>query len=246
MRTATRRRTPVALAVLAAIASALRPASSAAQPRDLGLVSYQAPSIPRLDADGSAVVAFTIRANGRIQDALTLSATNRVLGNSAREAVTAWRFESDPVLGRGRDAVPSLVLRRQIIEFVFKRGGVVESVSHYDSGKYWFPPDDEAAPTRLVRSAELETPLVRLPTPPSGEAEKLLDALTESGVVIVSFVVDEEGGVRVPVAERTEDPLFMQAALALVGGWRFEPPTLDGKPVLVEERNTLTFRPRPR
>ena len=49
---------------------------------------------------------------------------------------------------------------------------------------------------------------------------------------------------RVPIAERAEDPALIAAALAVVGDWRYEPPTDGGEPVLVEERNTLTFRPR--
>ena len=49
---------------------------------------------------------------------------------------------------------------------------------------------------------------------------------------------------RVPIAEKAEDPALIAAALAVVGDWRYEPPTDGGEPVLVEERNTLTFRPR--
>ena len=60
----------------------------------------------------------------------------------------------------------------------------------------------------------------------------------------MSYVVDETGGVRVPIAERGEDQALIRAALAVVGGWRYVPPTQDGEPVLVEARKTLTFRPR--
>ena len=75
-----------------------------AQPRNLGLVSYKAPVVPTLVTDGSVVIAFTIRASGRVDDAVTLAATNQLLAASAREAVMEWRFDDDPVLGRGRDA----------------------------------------------------------------------------------------------------------------------------------------------
>ncbi len=229
---------PLGLALLA-----VHSGIAVAQPRNLGLVSYREPAVPKLVTDGSAVVAFTIRANGRVDDAVTLAATDRVLGDSARDAVIEWRFDRDPELGRGRDAVPSLVLRREIVEFVFKRDGVVTSMSHLESAKSWFPPDYRST-VRLLRSDELDTAPVRAPTPASEETAKLVADLTVAGTVIVSFVIDETGRVRVPIAERAEDPALIAAALAVVGDWRYEPPTDGGEPVLVEERNTLTFRPR--
>ena len=123
--------------LLTLIAALAGPAE--AQPRGLGLVSYKEPVVPKLEIDASAVVVFTIRANGRVADAVTLTATNRVLGDSARDAVLEWRFERDPTLGRGRDAEPGKVLRRELVEFVFKRDGIVTSMSHRDSAKSWFP-----------------------------------------------------------------------------------------------------------
>ena len=214
-----------------------------AQPRNLGLVSYEEPVVPKLDIDASAVVAFTIRANGRVADAVTLTATNRVLGDSAREAVLAWRFDRDPTLGRGRDAEPSKVLRRELIEFVFKRDGVVTSVSHYESAKSWFPPDYTPV-VQLVQASELEPPLARIEQPQSAAPANLVGHLTVTGSVVVSYVVDESGAVRVPIAERGTEPALMDAAVALVAGWRFEPPTRDAKPVLVEVRETVIVQPQ--
>jgi outer membrane biosynthesis protein TonB len=36
----------------------------------------------------------------------------------------------------------------------------------------------------------------------------------------------------------------MDAAVALVAGWRYEPPTQGGQSVLVEVRETVIFHPR--
>ena len=226
------------LALIAALSSGAH-----AQPRNLGLVSYKEPVVPKLDVDASAVVAFTIRANGRVADAVTLTATNRVLGDSAREAVLAWRFDRDPALGRGRDAEPSKVLRREIIEFVFKRDGVVTSVSHYESAKAWFPPDYKPV-VQLVQASELEPPLARLQPSQDAAPAELVGNLTVPGSVVVSYVVDESGAVRVPIAERGTEPTLMDAAVALVSGWRYEPPTRGGQPVLVEVREAVIFQPR--
>lgn len=226
------------LALVAALSG-----SAEAQPRNLGLISYKEPVVPKLDVDASAVVAFTIRANGRIADAVTLTATNRVLGDSAREAVLAWRFDRDPTVDRGRDAEPSKVLRRELIEFVFKRDGVVTSMSHVEGAKSWFPPDYRPV-VKLVPANQLEPPLARLEQPQSAAPADVVGNLTITGSVVVSYVVDESGAVRVPIAEHGTDRALMAAAVALVAGWHYEPPTQHGQPVLVEVRETVIFNPR--
>lgn len=229
---------PFVLGLLAALAG---PAHG--QPRNLGLLSYKEPAVPKLEVDASVIVALTIRANGRVDDAVTLTATNRVLGDSAREAVLEWRFDRDPTYGRGRDASPSKVLRREIVEFVFKRDGIVTSMSHRDSAKSWFPPDYQPV-VRLVQAEELTPPLARLDLPMSPETAALVRDVAAHGMVVVSYVVDEAGAVRVPVAERAADAALIDVALALVREWRYEPPTADGAPVLVEARETVIFQPR--
>jgi TonB family protein len=226
------------LALIAALAGAAEP-----QPRQLGLTFYKEPVVPKLEVDASAVVAFTIRANGRVADAVTLTATNRVLGDSARDAVLEWRFDRDPSLGRGRDAQPSKVLRRELIEFVFKRDGIVTTMTHRDSAKSWFPPDYTPV-VRLVQAEALDPPLVRLEQPPSPVAPQIAPELPTGGSVLVSYVVDETGAVRVPIAQGATDEALIDAALALVGGWRYAPPTENGEPVLVETRATVSFAPR--
>lgn len=229
---------PFVLGLIAALAG-----SAHAQPRNLGLVSYKEPAVPKLEVDASVIVALTIRANGRVDDAVTLTATNRVLGDSAREAVLEWRFDRDPIYGRGRDASPSKVLRREIVEFVFKRDGIVTSLSHRDSAKAWFPADYQPV-VRLVQAEELEPPLARLALPTSPATAALVRDVAVGGMVVVSYVVDEMGAVRVPIAERAADEALIEPALALVREWRYEPPTEGGAPVLVEARETVIFRPR--
>lgn len=204
-----------------------------AQPRNLGLASYKAPVVPTLVTDGSVVIAFTIRASGRVDDAVTLAATNQLLATSAREAVMEWRFDDDPVLGRGRDAKPNQVLRREIVELVFKRDGVVTSLSHFDSAKGWFPPEQRPL-IRLVQGDETDPPLVRLPVPPSDAATALARTLAAAGNIAVSYVIDETGKVRVPAIVSATDWDAALIALGAVESWQFTPPEQDGKPVLVE------------
>lgn len=69
-------------------------------------------------------------------------------------------------------------------------------------------------------------------------------ATARGGMVVVSYVIDETGAVRVPIAERAIDPAATEAALALVREWRYEAPTVDGAPVLAEAREAVIFEPR--
>ena len=234
-----RKAAPLGLAMFAMLDGA----AALAQPRNLGLASYKAPVVPTLVTDGSVVIAFTIRASGRVDDAVTLAATNQLLAASAREAVMEWRFDDDPVLGRGRDAKPNQVLRREIVELVFKRDGVVTSLSHFDSAKGWFPPEQRPL-MRLVQSDESDPPLARLPVPPSDAATALARTLAAAGNIAVSYVIDETGKVRVPIVEWTDDVALNALALAVVNGWRYEPPRDADEPVLVEARVTLNLKPQ--
>jgi len=233
----------IGIGISAALASAAATVAPA-QPPGLDLVVYREPKVWGLAADGSAIVAFTIRANGRVADVLTLSATERKLADAAVEAIKGWRFARDATLGTGRNATPNVVLRREIVELVFKRDAGVTSMNHLEGAKAWFPNEHKLAVQTLVPD-QLDAPLVRTPTPPSPEAVRRVSALTVGGHATLSFVVDETGTVRVPAVVAAEDPSLGAAALALVESWRYEPPIAGGKPALVEQRSTFTFPPRP-
>ena len=151
------------------------------------------------------VIAFTIRASGRVDDAVTLAATNQLLAASAREAVMEWRFDDDPFSAAAGTLRPNQVLRREIVELVFKRDGVVTSLSHFDSAKGWFPPEQQPL-IRLVQSDETRSAI----GPTAGAAERRSDRAgpqrsPRPATSRVSYVIDETGKVRVPIVEWTDD-----------------------------------------
>jgi TonB family protein len=212
-----------------------------AEAQSLGLVSYKEPSVPVLATDGTATVAFTIRADGRVADAVTLIASDRKLAEPAREAVLRWRFERDPTFGRGRDAELDKVMRRELVEFVFKRDKVT-GMNHREGAKAWFPEGGKPA-VRTVTNRELDTPLSRRSLPAGDGAEQPPSRATVAGNASVSFVIDETGRVRVPIVESADSPELTRAALDVVARWHFDPPQQDGQPVLSERRHVLTFGP---
>jgi TonB family protein len=237
-----RRKTSTSLISGLALAAVVA-AGASAQPDGMVLLHYEPPKVWRLESDGSAVVAFTVRASGRVDDAIALAATERRLGDAAVEAIKLWRFERDPALGTGPDAAPNAVLRREIVEFVFKRDSGVTSMSHLEGAKAWFPKDRDFE-VRMLLPDELDAPLARVREPEAPNVGASVAALEHGGRATVSFVVDETGRVRVPTLVAADDPALGAAALAMLASWRYGPPLHRGKPALVEQRSTFTFPPR--
>lgn len=98
-----------------------------------------------------------------------------------------------------------------------------------------------AAGPEVYEVAEVQPELV-------GGPERLQERLEypegvdAEGVVIVSFVVDEEGRVLDPVALRSPDPRLSEAAIAAVREARFWPGRQEGRPVRVRSVLPVTFR----
>jgi len=64
------------------------------------------------------------------------------------------------------------------------------------------------------------------------------------GKVVVIFIVDERGRVQNPKIQRSDNPVFNQAALSAVKQWRFEPGKRGGEPVRFRMRVPIKF-PKP-
>ncbi len=66
-----------------------------------------------------------------------------------------------------------------------------------------------------------------------------------SGRVKVEFIVNTEGRVEAAYAVETSHPAFRQAAIDAVERWRFEPGTVEGKPVNVRLDVPMIFSKQP-
>jgi hypothetical protein len=62
--------------------------------------------------------------------------------------------------------------------------------------------------------------------------------------VIVSFYVDEKGNVRQPNVDSNTPALVIPSIIKMVSDWKFAPPTIKGKPVLVFTNRTITLEPK--
>jgi hypothetical protein len=88
----------------------------------------------------------------------------------------------------------------------------------------------------LLKIAAVDTPMI-----PAGFEVQPKQVLK----VIVSFYVDETGKVRLPNVDSNSPALLIASVIKTVSGWKFAPPTIKGKPVLVFTSRTLTLELNP-
>ncbi len=187
---------------------------------------------------GSATVAVLIDDQGRAVDYLIVRYTQPFFGEALMEeaklrtysakrlrtvavpGVFHFTYEFEAPTGAGNISGFDAVNRR--IEIV--SGGP----------KLMYEPRKESE----ILGGQLETLHVEVPVFPANfpvPSGKTVRAL-------VSFYVDEQGRVRLPNVESSIPPTLVASALAAVRQWKFKPPVMQGKPVLVRTMRAVTFR----
>jgi outer membrane biosynthesis protein TonB len=204
-----------------------------------GLTRYQAPTFPVglrgvMAGDGQVVLAFTIGADGKVIDSVALEATQVEFANAAAEAVADWQFAAA--------VASSPSPRREIVEFAFRRNGVVTTLQHMEAAHEGFNTTTTYAQVRTVKLSALDAEPSRIMAlmPAVSRAQLSQQGQTP---LIINFVIDMTGKVRVPVVTAA-DPALAQAVLKAVQQWRYAPPTHNAKPVLVEVTRLLVLENR--
>ena len=105
------------------------------------------------------------------------------------------------------------------------------------------PPPSQPQPTkRLVRAGSLLKP-PRQTYSIDPEYPPLARQTRISGTVVIDAVIDERGNV-VQARAVSGHPLLVAAALRAVLQWKYEPTSLNGKPVSVELQVQVSFHPK--
>lgn len=183
---------------------------------------------------GTVVAAIGRAPSGRADDVLVLESTDPRFTDATLEAVREWRFRPlDLKTATADEAVP-------VVRFLFTTGAV--SVV----------PLTAAGRTGARRSIRADTP-VELPnfshldqTPallhhPSPEFPATLRGRVTQGIVVVKYFIDPTGRVRLPVVVSATETELGTAALTAMKQWRYDPPRIDGKPVIALERHSFSF-----
>ena len=223
-------------------------AADSFQPAALGLIRYDMPRFPPelvgvKAGDGEVVMAITIDAAGAVSDSVVLEATNEAFARSASQAVSNWRFSSTGPAAtasssKASPSITSALPRREVLQFSFKRSGVVTSVSHGEAARESFSLPN-IPKLQSIPWAQLDSEPQRL----SAVMPSLSDAMMAklgTHPLTINFVIDREGNVRIPVVN-VEDPELAKVVLAAVRTWRYTPPLYQQKPVAVEVTRALVL-----
>jgi TonB family protein len=185
--------------------------------------------------NGDVRVVINTDAEGNLADWLVIGYTNPDFATAAVKAIKQWNFE--PARMHGTPVGTTVEL-----DFCFEAKGVVVSTSNASDllearlfrmmgGRYVFQPclprDLDQTPTPLVTIA------------PRYSAELAKQGV--KGTVTIEFFIDENGAVRLPSGEKTDDGVLTALALDALKQWKFTPPTSKGKGVLVKARQVFDF-----
>ena len=223
-------------------------AADSFQPDALGLIRYDMPRFPPelvgvKAGDGEVVMAITIDSAGAVSDSVVLVATNEAFARSATQTVSDWRFSSTSSASTASASIASSskasnLPRREVLQFSFKRSGVVTSLSHGEAARESFI-SPNIPKLQSIPWAQLDSEPERL----SAVMPSLSDAMMAklgSHPLTINFVIDREGNVRVPVVN-VEDPELAKVVLAAVRTWRYTPPLHQQEPVAVEVTRALVL-----
>jgi len=211
-------------------------ASESSNAPPAGLLKYSPPQFPVglrgiMAGDAQVVLAITVNGDGQVVDSVALQATQKEFADAAIEAVMEWQFAAAKPTG--------YLPRREVMEFAFHRDGVVTTLQHVEAAREGFNLTTRHPDIRTVKVTELDAPPQRLTAQMARVSTAQLDTQGKQPLV-VNFVIDTTGKVRVPVAT-VSDPQLAQSVLDAVKQWRYAPPTQDGLPVLVEVTRSMQW-----
>ncbi len=182
---------------------------------------------------GGVQVAVSTDDQGKLTDWLVVAYSYPELAREAVESIKQWTFV--PARLRGEPVGTTID-----IFFDFEAKGVVVSTTTLDA----VARATIFTPTRSAYEPCLLRDLDRIPTPLTTIAPAYTDKLAKKGLrgkVAVDFYIDETGAVRMPSVASHENIELTTLSVAALRQWKFEPPTRNGKPVLVRASQVFKF-----
>lgn len=186
--------------------------------------------------EGDVRIAFSVDANGRIDDMLPIAYTRREFAAATMAALRQWRFEPARFNGQPIAASTEVSVHFEV------EGTIVVSLTPTDTVN--------ARILQMTDSRDYYRPralkeLDRIPTPISAPSPAFPQRLTAPGSaaqVTVTFFIDEQGAVRLPSITANDDPELAAVVIQALRNWKFEPPMCKGRPVLVRASQQFNFR----
>jgi len=208
-----------------------------------GLISYEMPRFPPelvgiKAGDGDVVMVVTMDSTGAVNDSLVLEATNEAFARSATRSVNNWRFSTESSLPATPSADATFP-RREVLQFSFRRSGVVTTLSHAEAARENFVASN-IPEVHTVRWNQLDAEPQRI-SAAMPKVSKAILATHGAQPLTINFVIDREGRVRVPVVPAWLHLELANAVLAAVRSWRYTPPLYQQQPVTVEVTKAMVL-----
>jgi TonB family protein len=191
--------------------------------------------------EGNAAVGVMLDREGHPTDFLVLRYTKSYFGEALLKGARLQKYAAKRIHGV---AVPGPFN----FTYMFAPPTRVVYMSSFDASnqrreqvtgglKFIYEPHREAE----VDGGRLEPTRLAIPVVPAG-----FDASKQtSPKVLVSFYVDEEGRLRLPSVDSSASPALIENAVDALQQWRFKPPAIKGKGVLVYAMRVVKFRAGP-
>jgi TonB family protein len=184
---------------------------------------------------GEARAVVSVSEEGELLDFIVIGCTHPAFAEEVAASLPKYRFAPAKIRGE-----PTTV--RMPLSFFFQQQGTVVSVSPTEQWQSQFArigrEDDFQSWICLPR--DLDRPLT-VAKSVSPRYPNELRHRGEPASVTIDFFVDGEGRVRMPAADATASPGFAREAASALSAWQFEPPTSNGRPVIVQVTQTFRF-----
>ena len=209
--------------------------------RSLELIHGNPPIFPREMIqqgvrEGYARIAFSVDVNGKVDDCLPVSYSDPEFARVSVATLKKWQFKPAKYRGEAVAAVSDLVVRFETEGMVIVSLTSPEAVANMFRA---FTREEDKYRPRTLKELD------RIPAPVSAPSPVFPTQLAKPGVtqhVTVSFFIDESGAVRLPGVSAADEAELGAYAIEALRQWKFEPPTVKGRPVLVRASQRFNFQ----
>jgi TonB family protein len=182
---------------------------------------------------GEAEVAINTDSNGKLTEWLVVAYSHPELAREAVDSIKRWKFV--PARLRGEPVGTTIE-----VYFDFEAKGVVVSTTNMDllaMAQIFGGKRNAYEPCSLRELDRIPTPLIAIaPQYPVELANKGV-----KGKVTVDFYIDEMGMARMPSVSSHDNSELTALSIEALRQWKFEPPSRNGKPVLVRATQVFSF-----
>lgn len=202
-------------------------------------IEFPSQAVMRYVDRGRAQVMIMVDAEGRLADWMVIAYSNPLFAKSALDVIPQWKYEPARLHGRPMAARAELTFVFENNEIVRVISGEAEVARRFKTSAYrngYVRPICRVPELDALPEVEVEV----APMPPDQ-----LGARVAAGEVIVDYLVDSDGRVRMPLIVSSDDEAFSRSVLLAMSEWKYSAPSRKGAPVIAWLRYRFEFSPAP-